>query len=344
MSSPQQRVLCHYHYDPLDRLTGHTLATNAPLQRFYCKTRLATEINGVISQSIVQHGDQLLAQRESSGTARQATLLATDQQRSVLHRVTNSGQHPFAYALYGHRLASNGLLSLLGFNGERPDPVTGHYLLGNGYRAFNPVLMRFNSPDSLSPFEKGGLNSYAYCLGDPINQIDPTGHRSMFPPGTRYWNTPNRPQANLRRTAVNTNTPFPEKSPAWTTDPPPASSQAELRPPHLESGGSHTSLTGLTDQTLVLPPSASSDSTGPYVLQLTSDPPSYESAMAAYPPSYEFAVRSPNYIPRNNPSWRISLPPPQSLHIEPNRRETSRSFFRNIIHHARRAGDFIRNR
>jgi RHS repeat-associated protein len=68
------------------------------------------------------------------------------------------------------------LLSLLGFNGERPDPVTGHYHLGNGYRQFNPVLMRFNSPDSWSPFGEGGLNAYAYCAGDPINRVDPTGH------------------------------------------------------------------------------------------------------------------------------------------------------------------------
>jgi RHS repeat-associated protein len=72
----------------------------------------------------------------------------------------------------------NGLMRVLGFNGEHPEPGTGHYLLGKGYRAFNPVLMRFHSPDSLSPFGAGGLNPYAYCLGDPINRRDPTGHFS----------------------------------------------------------------------------------------------------------------------------------------------------------------------
>ncbi|WP_052300797.1 RHS repeat-associated core domain-containing protein [Rahnella aceris] len=65
-----------------------------------------------------------------------------------------------------------------GFNGERPDPVSGSYHLGNGYRAYNPVLRRFNCPDSLSPFGAGGINPYAYCAGDPVNHTDPTGHIS----------------------------------------------------------------------------------------------------------------------------------------------------------------------
>ncbi|WP_226489408.1 RHS repeat-associated core domain-containing protein, partial [Pseudomonas sp. B20] len=71
------------------------------------------------------------------------------------------------------------IAELPGFNGEQPDPLTGHYLLGNGYRAYNPVLMRFNSPDSMSPFGKGGLNAYAYCVGDPVNRVDPNGHISI---------------------------------------------------------------------------------------------------------------------------------------------------------------------
>lgn len=72
-----------------------------------------------------------------------------------------------------------------GFNGELLDDITGHYLLGNGYRAYNPVLMRFNSPDSLSPFGEGGLHAYAYCAGDPVNRFDPSGMVFL-----RIWNPP----------------------------------------------------------------------------------------------------------------------------------------------------------
>lgn len=181
MTSPRAIVLCQYHYDPLDRLIGHAPPDVPERQRFYCKSRLATEIQGAMRYSIVQHGDQLLAQQRNEADAPDTTLLATDQQRSVLQTLkANHPPQPIAYSPYGHRPVENGLLSLLGFNGERPDPVTGCYLLGNGYRAFNPVLMRFNSPDSWSPFGKGELNAYGYCAGEPINRRDPTGHAFIF--------------------------------------------------------------------------------------------------------------------------------------------------------------------
>lgn len=180
MSVQQAALLCQYRYDPLDRLINQT-QTHAPThQRFYCKSRLATEIQGAMGHSIVQHGDQLLAQQQREGDVIDTTLLATDLQRSVLYTLDKCpSMQSIAYTPYGHRLAESGLTSLLGFAGERPDSVTGHYLLGNGYRAFNPVLMRFNSPDSLSPFGKGGVNSYMYCLGDPINLVDEDGHSAF---------------------------------------------------------------------------------------------------------------------------------------------------------------------
>lgn len=66
------------------------------------------------------------------------------------------------------------------FNGQYLEAILGGYLLGNGYRLYSPALMRFVSTDALSPFGKGGINSYAYCGGDPINNTDPTGH-TRFP-------------------------------------------------------------------------------------------------------------------------------------------------------------------
>ena len=176
MQTHSKILLCRYHYDPLDRLVDCTLSGQESARRFYQKDRLTTEIHGAMKRSIIQYEDQLLAQQQRRSGAEITSLLATDQQRSVLNVLDASTPRPIAHTPYGHRPLASGLLSLLGFNGERPDPVTGHYLLGNGYRAFNPVLMRFNSPDSWSPFGKGGLNAYTYCVGDPINFIDPTGH------------------------------------------------------------------------------------------------------------------------------------------------------------------------
>jgi len=173
MPAAKDVVLCRYHYDPLDRLVGHSPAGADSVQRFYQKNRLTTEIQGLVQRSIIQTEDQLLAQHEGGN----CTLLATDQQRSVLHELTATQQRSVTYTPYGFRSQQ---LDLPGFNGEQPDPVTGHYLLGNGYRAFNPVLMRFNSPDSLSPFGAGGLNAYAYCVGDPVNRVDPSGHTPSF--------------------------------------------------------------------------------------------------------------------------------------------------------------------
>ncbi|MDH0647091.1 RHS repeat-associated core domain-containing protein [Pseudomonas sp. GD03858] len=109
-------------------------------------------------------------------TVRQNQLLTTDWQGSILSACLARQPCPFAYPPYGFRHVERIDDSLLGFNGERQEPVIGHYLLGQGFRLYNPVLMRFNSPDNWSPFGEGGVNAYAYVLGDPVNQTDPSGH------------------------------------------------------------------------------------------------------------------------------------------------------------------------
>ncbi|WP_238349891.1 RHS repeat-associated core domain-containing protein [Pseudomonas sp. BW16M2] len=84
-----------------------------------------------------------------------------------------------AYSAYGY-CADAGEAAFLAFNGEHWDADAEGYLLGNGYRLYSPSLLRFLSADEMSPFGKGGTNAYAYCGGDPINNVDPSG-RGILP-------------------------------------------------------------------------------------------------------------------------------------------------------------------
>jgi len=102
-------------------------------------------------------------------------LLTTDLQQSVLAELDSNSPNPFAYSPYGLRSSPRQAGTHLGFNGQLMERSTGCYHLGNGHRVYNPVLMRFHSPDRLSPFGKGGVNAYAYSGGSPVNRVDPTG-------------------------------------------------------------------------------------------------------------------------------------------------------------------------
>ena len=161
----------NYQYDALDRLT-----TRNATHRFYQNDRIAIEVEGANTRRFIAFDAQPLAVQQAQTT----TLLATDRQTSVLQQVSAAGTQACAYTPYGHHPAENGITPLLAFNGEHPEAVTGHYLLGQGYRAYNPVLMRFISPDSWSPFGKGGINAYAYSH-KPLDEVDPSGHFSFKP-------------------------------------------------------------------------------------------------------------------------------------------------------------------
>ncbi|MBI6918683.1 MULTISPECIES: RHS repeat-associated core domain-containing protein [Pseudomonas] len=107
------------------------------------------------------------------------SLLKVDNNNSVLSTPASWNK----YTPYGY-LKQDQNAAFLAFNGQMLDTATEAYALGNGYRLYNPALLRFHSPDDLSPFDRGGLNCYAYCEGDSINNIDPDGH-ALFPWGIR---------------------------------------------------------------------------------------------------------------------------------------------------------------
>ncbi|MBX6690441.1 RHS repeat-associated core domain-containing protein [Pseudomonas sp. USTB-Z] len=97
-------------------------------------------------------------------------LLSADRQLSVLHGLAFS---PRVYSPYGIMNAAP--VPGLAFCGQYQDPLTGSYPLGNGHRFYSPNLMRFITHDRLSPFSRGGINSYVYCGADPVNRHDPSG-------------------------------------------------------------------------------------------------------------------------------------------------------------------------
>ncbi|WP_053214397.1 RHS repeat-associated core domain-containing protein [Pseudomonas sp. Q12-87] len=166
-----------FHYDALDSLIGRTTSEGKE-HRFYRNDELASEVSGTVSTTFVRAEGVVLAECQTGGDA-SPILLMGDDKNSVMGEVTRRGLTSIAYSPYGHRVEGSSANSHLGYNGERRETQSGWYFLGNGYRVFNPRLMRFHSPDNLSPFGKGGLNAYMYCEGDPINNVDPTGHVSF---------------------------------------------------------------------------------------------------------------------------------------------------------------------
>ncbi|WP_458128988.1 RHS repeat domain-containing protein [Pseudomonas sp. Z2-11] len=175
-SAGSESVSGRYQYDPSDRLHAVESVGQKPCQRFYREDRLCSEVTEDDGRSIMSEEQQLLALVQGQET----TLFRTDGCGNVLQAFSGGSNTRHAYLPYGQRPLTDGLGSLFGFGGEPQDAQTGCYLLGNGYRAYDPVLMRFHRPDSWSPFDGGGLNPYAYCLGDPINLRDPTGHISTI--------------------------------------------------------------------------------------------------------------------------------------------------------------------
>lgn len=179
MLPPTYTPLGTYRYDALDRLAACTPELQASVKKFYLKDRMFNELKGPQRLTLLLAEERLLAVMQTNDSGPRNHLLATDRSGSVLYGISPQQHQAFNYPPYGAP-AKERSDYLPGYTGQIPDPITGHYLLGNGARVFNPVLMHFNSTDTLSPFGDGGLNAYAYCKGDPINHTDPTGHYSIL--------------------------------------------------------------------------------------------------------------------------------------------------------------------
>ncbi|AMZ70283.1 MULTISPECIES: RHS repeat-associated core domain-containing protein [Pseudomonas] len=175
--SVSQQPVMQYQYDGHDRLISSQEGTQAKSLRLYQGDELSYTVQSAAQTHFFTAADQVLGQHQP-GDPSKNLLLFTDANGSVLGECQGAALRAAIYSAYGERSSEEPLLSVRAFNGEVRESSSGWYLLGNGYRAYNPVLMRFHSPDSFSPFGAGGVNPYCYCLGNPIRFKDPTGHVS----------------------------------------------------------------------------------------------------------------------------------------------------------------------
>ncbi|MEV6978547.1 RHS repeat-associated core domain-containing protein [Kitasatospora sp. NPDC093806] len=164
-----------YGYDPLNRLLTQRTDGRTSVLHYRGESLAAVTEDGRPAR-LLRLGSGGYVARTRDGRTR---LLGTDGTGTVRLAAGADGQEAYARTAYGERPV-DGADSVPGFTGQRSDPVTGWYHLGNGARAYDPVLLRFASPDILSPFGAGGVNPYAYCAGDPVNRVDPSGHLSWM--------------------------------------------------------------------------------------------------------------------------------------------------------------------
>ena len=170
---------CSYQYDAQSRQVVAARGNETPVGMAYAGDRLDTLMEGSRKLRYLNAAGQVQAR---TGGVEGPQLHLNDGAGTVRGVVTpGQGAVQRHYAPYGEGnvVARDGTarsmadLQLPAFNGERLDAAAGLYHLGP--RAYDPHLMVFLSADPLAPFDEGGINSYAYCAGNPINLIDPSG-------------------------------------------------------------------------------------------------------------------------------------------------------------------------
>jgi RHS repeat-associated protein len=160
-----------YAHGPDGRICATTLRGRTAF-RYYDDGVPACEVSVDGGRRYVRTVGGPVAESVLTAAVRQTWLLGPDPQGSTCVSVRD-GVHGHAYGAFGSAAHGDGD-PRMAFAGQAREEGTSLYVLGN--RIYSPALRRFVNADPASPFGAGGLNRYAYCGGDPINRVDPSGN------------------------------------------------------------------------------------------------------------------------------------------------------------------------
>ena len=181
-----------YTYDAFNRNTKvETFNGNIQINRYDAEDlRHEMEENGKLVTFIFR-GDEIVTEEtqedkiryirtnsllaSDAESARTYYHYASDEMGSITHVVDSEANkilNQYEYDAWGNLTTCNEKVpNRFKFNGQQYDPITQQYYLRARY--YNPVIGRFTQEDT---YRGDGLNLYAYCAGNPVYYVDPSGH------------------------------------------------------------------------------------------------------------------------------------------------------------------------
>ncbi len=176
-----------YRYNALNQQMVESFNQSEPLYHFYQDRRLLDDVQVNDITHYLEHGQLSVTNNQIK-----ASYYLQNNFGSIITLIDQSQQlaHFYRYLPFGYQsdMKSDSATfdvfdladSSKGYNDMLTDQITGNQFLGNGYRAYNPRLRLFMKYDSLSPFDQGGINGYAYSDNNPIMAFAPSGHMSKW--------------------------------------------------------------------------------------------------------------------------------------------------------------------